>query len=497
MLLDLLAEDGFTPIRKGPDEWCSPCPACGGRDRFIVHSEKGRYWCRGCGVKGDVIQYLRDRRGMTFHQAAEYAGRPASSPAGQRGPRAAQAAARTTPTPPPEAWAAQAEKLATEAHKALLGKPARLEWLRAKRGLTRETAERFRLGWIERDIYMDRAAWALPPQLREDGKPKRLFLPAGLLIPGPDRLRIRRTEPGRFGKYFVVQGSSNRPLVIGAEHPAETTGAIILESELDALLLAQELPGPVLIVAMGSTSNGPDQAMVADLARRPFVLVALDTDQAGGKATWQKWMGTIPNATRAPVPATWGKDHTDAFLAGHNLGEWFRLALRLAEPRTRPTTTQAKPVPPFLPGWCRPDCKHLRHLALRALPAIWACYHRRPGAWGWFNLARMAGCPMAKGKDPLPALPPALPPPPTTGPPVSGLPCAGCGSTTYRRAPNGYRYGDGTRADGWHCGTHGCDVKLLTGNREVDREHLETASTRETPPPCGTGPSRDQDERVA
>ena len=472
MLLDLLAEDGITPTRKGPDEFCSPCPACGGRDRFVIHPAAGRYWCRGCGIKGDVIQYLRDRRGLTFHQATEYAGRPASSPAGQTGPRTAQEAQRSTPTPPPEAWTAQAEKMVTVARKALVADQGRLEWLRTKRGLTRETAERFRLGWLPRDLYHDRAAWALPPQLRADGTPKKLLIPAGLLIPGPDRLRIRRMEPGTFGRYYVVPGSSNRPLVIGADHPAESTGAVIVESELDGMLLAQEIPGPVLIIAMGSTSNGPDQAMVADLARRPFVLVALDSDPAGGKATWQKWMGAVPNTTRAPIPAGWGKDHTDAFLAGHDLGEWFRLALRLAEQRTPPASTKAKPTPAPapLPGWCRPDCKHLRHLALRGLPAIWACYHRRPGAWGWFNLARMSGCPMAKGKDPLPPLPPALPPPPTTGPAVSGLPCAGCGSTSYRRAPNGYRYGDGTRTDGWHCGTHGCDVKLLLGTERTRPE---------------------------
>ena len=341
MLLELITQDGLDPTRKGPDEWCSPCPACAGRDRFIVHPEAGRYWCRGCGVKGDPIEYLRRFRGMSFHQAAEYAGRPASSPAGQRGPRAAQAAARTTPTPPPEAWAAQAEKLICEAHKALLGKPARLEWLRAKRGLTRETAQRFRLGWIERDIYQERAVWALPPQLRADGTPKKLLIPAGLLIPGPDRLRIRRAEPGTFGKYFVVPGSGNRPLIIGVDHPAEQTGAVIVESELDAMLLSQEITTPVLIIAMGSTSNGPDQVMVADLTRRPFVLISLDSDPAGGKAAWQRWMSTIRNATRAPVPARWGKDHCDAHLAGHNLGEWFRLALRLAEQQAPP----AQPPP--------------------------------------------------------------------------------------------------------------------------------------------------------
>ena len=233
-------------------------------------------------------------------------------------------------TPPPEAWAAQAEKLITAAHKNLVGKPARLEWLRSNRGLTKATAERFLLGWIERDLYADRAAWALPPELRADGKPKKLFIPSGLLIPGPDRLRIRRMEPGTFGKYFVVPGSGNAPLAIGADHPAEHTGAVVVEGELDAQLLAQEIPGPLLIVASGSTSNGPDAAMVEDLTRRPFVLISLDADEAGSRAAWRRWMPALPNATRAPMLAAWGKDHTEAYLAGRNLGEWYEAALHLA-----------------------------------------------------------------------------------------------------------------------------------------------------------------------
>jgi hypothetical protein len=412
MLLDLLNQDGFDPKRKGPDEWCSPCPACGGDDRFVIHPEKGRYWCRGCNIKGDVIEYLRRFRGMTFHQAAEHAGRPASSPAGQTGPRAQQVARRPAPTPPPEAWVMQAEKLVTAAHKALLGNAARLEWLRKFRGLSVETAERFNLGWIERDIYMDRAAWALPPQLRADGTPKKLLIPAGLTIPGPDRLRIRRANPGTFGKYFVVPGSSNRPLVIGADHPVEQTGAVVVESELDAMLLHQEITGPLLIIATGSTSNGPDETMVEDLARRPFVLVALDSDKAGGRASWQKWMSTIPNATRAPVPATWGKDHTDAFLAGHDLCEWFAMALHLAGHQAPPATIRPEPA--------------------------------------------AAPTPPAPAGSEVPAE-------------VEGLPCGGCGATRYRRVKNGYTFPDGGQVGGWFCGSPGCGVKLLTGNKAVDR----------------------------
>ena len=131
---------------------------------------------------------------------------------------------------------------------------------------------------------------------------------------------------------------------------------------------------------------------------------------------------------------------------------------------------------PTLPLWCSSDCKHLRRAELHKLPPVTACYRvESPTRWTWTRLDKLTGCPLAEGKDPLP-LPLPLPPPPpaTTGPPVPGLPCAGCGSTSYRRVVNGYTYPDGTRTNGWHCGGRECHVKLLTGNKTIDHGKNET-----------------------
>lgn len=61
-------------------EWAGPCPHCGGRDRFRMWSEKGRYWCRQCNRKGDAIQYLRDFRGLSFTAAKQQLGLDTSPP---------------------------------------------------------------------------------------------------------------------------------------------------------------------------------------------------------------------------------------------------------------------------------------------------------------------------------------------------------------------------------------------------------------------------------
>ena len=62
----------------GGGEWCGPCPACGGVDRFRCWPSRGRFWCRQCDWRGDSIQFLRDRAGFSF-RAAKAAVRGTSS----------------------------------------------------------------------------------------------------------------------------------------------------------------------------------------------------------------------------------------------------------------------------------------------------------------------------------------------------------------------------------------------------------------------------------
>lgn len=77
-LLDLLNDDGIDTKKVSTTnggEYAGPCPACGGTDRFRVWPQNGRYWCRGCGKSGDAIQYLRDFRSLSYHDACLFLGR--------------------------------------------------------------------------------------------------------------------------------------------------------------------------------------------------------------------------------------------------------------------------------------------------------------------------------------------------------------------------------------------------------------------------------------
>ena len=47
--------------RREAEEWAGPCPWCGGRDRFRVwRGRDSGFWCRQCGMAGDVIALVRN-----------------------------------------------------------------------------------------------------------------------------------------------------------------------------------------------------------------------------------------------------------------------------------------------------------------------------------------------------------------------------------------------------------------------------------------------------
>lgn len=52
---------GFGFARKGRAEYAGPCPLCLGTDRFrLFVGPPSRYWCRQCGLSGDVISAARN-----------------------------------------------------------------------------------------------------------------------------------------------------------------------------------------------------------------------------------------------------------------------------------------------------------------------------------------------------------------------------------------------------------------------------------------------------
>jgi hypothetical protein len=66
-ILETARRYGAVLKRVGPAEWCGPCPACGGTDRFSVNTRKQVFNCRGA-EGGDVIALVEhiERCSFTF-----------------------------------------------------------------------------------------------------------------------------------------------------------------------------------------------------------------------------------------------------------------------------------------------------------------------------------------------------------------------------------------------------------------------------------------------
>lgn len=343
-------------------EYHGPCPGCQGTDRFHVwphQGEHGTFWCRQCGKSGDAIEYLMTYEGKSFPEACKTVGKELPENQEYQTPRIrkqdgdpAGFTLRTT-TDPGERWRQHAEKLVEWAHQQLLASPDRLQWL-AARGLDLEAVKEFRLGWNPgekgRDLYRVRESWGLETLLKDDNKPKKLWLPVGLIIPycvrtmdGMRLHRVRIRRPEGKPRYYVVPGSGTAPMVLGDDARA----FVVVESELDAMLIRSKCRDLVGAISQGNSSAKPDDASFSCLKGSLSILVALDSDDAGmTESVW--WRKNFPQAERHPVPA--GKDPGEAFSRGVDIREWIKVGLPpilTLPPRAAaswPATEQPNPV---------------------------------------------------------------------------------------------------------------------------------------------------------
>jgi len=339
-------------------EYHGPCPSCGGKDRFHVwpqenHGE-GSWWCRQCGSGGDGIQYLRDFENMTFKEACNRLGKELKKPMHAMTPRIPTA--KNTPTKPetpsplpqapftpgardpepPDTWMEKAESFVTWATQQLLyvkqtrrqppedpGATQCRQWLEA-RGINEIEMQVRRLGYNpgekEKDIFRPRSAWGLPPDLKENGQNKKLWIPRGLVIPNLQkgrvtRLRIRRPEGDP--RYYVIPGSRMDCML--TKHLPGRPAYTIVESELDLILVNNEAGDMTGTIALGNSSRKPDPATWEALQKARIVLIALDHDPAGDHAArW--WSAQIKNTRRILPPK--GKDPGEAYQAGVNIRAW-------------------------------------------------------------------------------------------------------------------------------------------------------------------------------
>jgi DNA primase len=343
---DLVEELGYTPKKKASSnggEFSSPCPFCkAGDDRFSTWPERfnnngeykgGRFSCRVCNKSGDAITFLRELHGLSFQEACAKLGITLSS-------RSGIAELRETIKPqitaePSDKWKETATAFVNWAFQNSRADKNITSLL--ARGFAKETIARFKLGFNPTTLFRNRNVWGLADEVKENGELRKLWLPSGVIIPtfGLDckviKIKIRRIDYERERqaydlalsqgnkskwepqKYAVVSGSSEALSVYGdTSRPI----ALIVESELDAMLLQQEAGDLAYCVALGGCTKLVDAGTDLLLRSTPNILFCPDSDEAG-KRSWNKWRQLFSNIHCTHTPCE--KSAGDYFKEGGNL----------------------------------------------------------------------------------------------------------------------------------------------------------------------------------
>ena len=216
-------------------------------------AENGPLLVPGCGKAGDSIQYLRDRRGLSFIEACEYLGRdPGPRPSGPR-PIPAAWEPREATAPPAE-WQGRAKDFLAGAVETLWSEQGATmrAWLHDEKGLSDATIKEACLGYSLTDLTASGALWGLASGISGD-ESRKVWLPSGIVIPlivngAVNRLRIRRDNPGDGARYVIASGSSRYDA--GARQGA----VVIVESELTAST-SHEAGDLCATMALGSATS--------------------------------------------------------------------------------------------------------------------------------------------------------------------------------------------------------------------------------------------------
>lgn len=319
---------GLNPIKVSATVWHSACPTCGGRDRFFFHpTERGDYRCRQCGVHGNAIQFARDFLELSFQEAKARLG------LFDRFQATSSKQVHINPIQfPDKSWQEKAQGFVESSHQCLLLDSKAITFMKTKYGLLPDTLRGRRIGWSFRKAFQRRFEWGLP----EEEKKIWIGFPRGPVIPtfyehGIGKIKVRDldwAEGNTFGKYREIPGSSNLTPILG--HRMNLI-AILVESELDAMLLIQEIGEFCTCVALGGASKKPDEKTCKWLRERKLILYALDSDKAG-RQQYNFWRSNFSNLRAWPTNSR--KSPADSHIFdGVNLKNWFEEGIRYWEKR--------------------------------------------------------------------------------------------------------------------------------------------------------------------
>lgn len=294
----------IVPLKQSQSYLIGPCPMCGGRDRFnLKQTATGAIWvCRHCSKDKyrSALDFLMEFLRVDFKEALKQAGGDLERPARQ----AATPPSQPKNNRPSDEWQRDAWQHVGAASDALLGiapdaadpltsavvlaghaqaaisREAR-EYLTA-RGISRASWASFQLGYT---IAYKRPAISIP---YFDGNTitavKYRFIDT-----------IARQDKGR--RFSMLQGS--KPFLFGLSHVIPSAkGLLVVEGELNAVSIIQQMPRGLATVSMGSETNTP--ALLKKLADR-YERVFIWMDDRERAQEMQRRMGRDATLIESPI----------------------------------------------------------------------------------------------------------------------------------------------------------------------------------------------------
>ena len=301
-----------TQLKKTGAQWMGLCPFHGEKSpSFSVNAEKGVYYCFGCQVSGDVIDFVREIEGLDFAGSVEFLAaktgislRYTDQNEGRRRNRRKE-------------YAEIVQKAVDSYHRRLLedpaARPAR-DYLRA-RGYGGEVARRFQIGWapddwslLSRELHLsdeDLKATGLGGINKRGGQydffRARIVFPIFDVQGGPVGFGGRKLPDGEGPKYKNTSDAaeyySKSDVLYGLHWAKAEAGRldelVVCEGYTD--VIGCHLAGIERAVATCGTALTPSHArLIGRFARR--VVLAFDADGAGQAAAervyaWEEEFG--------------------------------------------------------------------------------------------------------------------------------------------------------------------------------------------------------------
>jgi DNA primase len=303
-LFTLVVNDIGQPIKRSGSTYFWRCPFHSDKSpSFAVYSDQDNYYCFGCGMHGDAIEWMKEYRHCSFVEAIKLLGVEKDF---LIHPPTRTLHLDPAYAPPSKEWQDKAKNIIEQCQKnlwSIIGSTA-LDYLRNKRGFKDQTIKHFRLGYSTGITFGS------------------IYVPRGIIIPCVVdgrvwyvKIRQPKSEDPDRPKYTLVKGS--HPVALyGADSLKNKDTAIIVEGEFDVMSCWQEAGIEFGCVTFGSATNTPDLASWGEYLRElTSILISGDNDEAGKEGVDRLVNLFGPRAQYSPLPGGY-KDPNELLQSG-------------------------------------------------------------------------------------------------------------------------------------------------------------------------------------